>query len=211
MFLWTKLEPWEKARVIVLFHRTFTAMAWFKVHAGSWAYPEPGLFKLFDVPLFSGFMYAAVGSYSVRVIRIFEVRLAPYPRFALPVVLAVASFATFFAHHFLPDIRLARFPATVMLYARTRIWFRIRDGEWWMPLPVAACLAAPALWMAENLGTATGTWLDSGRLPGPAAGPDRGPDGGPGKAGVVVSALVCGLCARHPGHAPGPAPRPAAG
>lgn len=62
LFLRLRLETWEEARVILLFHLTGTAMEWFKVYAGSWAYPEPAIFKLMGVPLFSGFMYAAVGS-----------------------------------------------------------------------------------------------------------------------------------------------------
>jgi uncharacterized membrane protein YoaT (DUF817 family) len=166
LFLWTKLETWEEARVILLFHLTGTAMEWFKVHAGSWAYPEPGLFKLMGVPLFSGFMYAAVGSYIVRVIRVFDMRFAPYPAFPLTVALAVAIYVNFFAHHFLPDIRIGLFAATVMLYARTKVWFLIHDRHWWMPMPLAAILAAIALWAAENVGTATGTWIYSGQLPG---------------------------------------------
>jgi uncharacterized membrane protein YoaT (DUF817 family) len=166
VFLWAKLETWEEARVILLFHLTGTAMEWFKVGVGSWAYPEAGLFKLFQVPLFSGFMYAAVGSYIVRVIRIFDMAFAPYPPFALTVALAGAIYANFFAHHFLPDIRLGLFVATVVIYARTRIWFRIDDRDWWMPLPVAAFLAALALWVAENVGTLTGTWLYSGQVSG---------------------------------------------
>ena len=166
VFLWTKLETWEEARVILLFHLTGTAMEWFKVHAGSWAYPEPGIFKLMGVPLFSGFMYAAVGSYMARVIRVFDMAFAPYPRFPLTVLLAAAIYVNFFAHHFLPDIRMVLFVATVALYWRTRIWFRIHDRHWWMPLPVAAVMSALALWIAENVGTATGTWIYSGQLPG---------------------------------------------
>ena len=168
VFLWTRLETWEEARVILLFHLTGTAMEWFKVGAGSWAYPEPGIFKLMGVPLFSGFMYASVGSYIARVIRIFDMRFAPYPPFGLTVLLATAIYANFFAHHFLPDIRLGLFAATLLLYARTRIWFRIHDRHWWMPLPLAAFLSALALWVAENIGTATGTWIYSGQLPGQA-------------------------------------------
>ena len=168
VFLWTRLETWEEARVILLFHLTGTAMEWFKVGAGSWAYPEPGIFKLMGVPLFSGFMYASVGSYIARVIRIFDMRFAPYPPFGLTVLLATAIYANFFAHHFLPDIRLGLFAATLLLYARTRIWFRIHDRHWWMPLPLAAFLSALALWVAENIGTATGTWIYSGQLSGQA-------------------------------------------
>jgi uncharacterized membrane protein YoaT (DUF817 family) len=163
IFLWAKLETWEEARIILLFHLTGTAMEWFKVDAGSWAYPEPGLFKLMGVPLFSGFMYAAVGSYMARVIRVFDMAFAPYPRFGLTVLLAVAIYVNFFAQHFLPDIRYALFAATIELYWRTRIWFRIHDRHWWMPLPVAAFLSALALWLAENVGTATGTWIYSGQ------------------------------------------------
>ncbi|MFO1203984.1 MAG: DUF817 domain-containing protein [Tabrizicola sp.] len=166
IFLWRKLETWEEARVILLFHLTGTAMEWFKVHAGSWAYPEPGIFKLMGVPLFSGFMYAAVGSYMARVIRVFNMAFAPYPRFPLTLALAAAIYVNFFAHHFLPDIRLVLFVATVALYGRTRIWFRIHDRHWWMPLPVAAFLSALALWVAENIGTATGTWIYSGQVRG---------------------------------------------
>ena len=170
LFLWKKLETWEEARVILLFHLTGTAMEWFKVCAGSWGYPEPALFKLMGVPLFSGFMYAAVGSYIARVIRIFDMRFTPYPPFGFTVLLAVAIYGNFFAHHFLPDIRLVLFLATLVLFARTRVWFRVTDHPLWMPMPLAAFLASLALWIAENVGTATGTWLYSGQLPGQMVG-----------------------------------------
>ncbi len=166
LFLKTGLETWEEARVILLFHLTGTAMEWFKVSAGSWTYPEAGIFVVLGVPLFSGFMYASVGSYMARVIRVFEMRFAPYPPFWMTLVLAGAIYINFFAHHFVADIRVILFVATIALYARTRIWFRISDRHWWMPLPVAAFLSAFALWVAENVGTATGTWAYSGQLPG---------------------------------------------
>jgi uncharacterized membrane protein YoaT (DUF817 family) len=161
-YLRWRLETWEEARVILLFHATGTAMEWFKVHAGSWAYPEPGLFVLFDVPLFSGFMYASVGSYMARVIRIFDMRFAPYPPFAATFALACAIYVNFFAHHFLPDIRMALFAATLVLFWRTRITFRIDTASRWMPLPVAAFLSACALWLAEVVGTVTQTWVYAG-------------------------------------------------
>lgn len=166
LFLALKLETWEEAKVILLFHLTGTAMEWFKVSAGSWAYPEEGIFKIMGVPLFSGFMYAAVGSFQARVVRIFDMRFAPYPPFWMTVVLAGAIYVNFFAHHFLPDIRIVLFVATVALYWKTRIWFWVGQRPYWMPLPLAALLCSFALWVAENVGTVTGTWLYSGQLPG---------------------------------------------
>ena len=112
---------------------------------------------MLGVPLFSGVVYATVGSYIARVIRIFNMRFAPFPSFALTLGLAAAIYANFFAHHFLPDIRLALFVATVVLHARTKIWFRIYDRPWWMPLPLAARLSALTLRIAENVGFAAGT------------------------------------------------------
>ncbi|MGR3503623.1 DUF817 domain-containing protein [Pseudaestuariivita sp.] len=163
LFLLLRLETLAEAKVILLFHLTGTAMELFKVQAGSWAYPEPAVMKVLGVPLFSGFMYASVGSYIARVIRIFEMRFAPYPPFWMTVVLATLIYINFFAHHFLPDIRLALFAGTVLLYARTRVWFTIGQTAYWMPLPLAALLASFALWVAENVGTGTGTWIYAGQ------------------------------------------------
>ncbi|MFY9211533.1 MAG: DUF817 domain-containing protein [Aestuariivita sp.] len=162
-FLVLKLETWREARVILLFHLTGTAMEIFKVNAGSWAYPEEAVMKLWGVPLFSGFMYASVGSYMARVIRVFEMRFAPYPPFWMTIGLAVAIYVNFFAHHYLPDIRLALFAATVILFWHTRIWFEVGGNDYWMPLPVAALFSSFFLWLAENVGTGTGTWIYSGQ------------------------------------------------
>ncbi|WP_120504222.1 DUF817 domain-containing protein [Sulfitobacter mediterraneus] len=163
LFLATGMESWREARVIALFHLTGTLMEIFKVNAGSWAYPGDAISKIWGVPLFSGFMYAAVGSYMARVIRLFDMRFAPYPPYWTTVVLAVAIYTNFFAHHYLPDIRIALFAATVLLFARTRIWFHIGAQRYWMPLPLAAFLTSFFLWLAENIGTATRTWLYAGQ------------------------------------------------
>lgn len=156
-----KMETWREAKVIAMFHLTGTVMELFKVGAGSWVYPEDAFFMILGVPLFSGFMYASVGSYIARVIRIFDMRFAPYPPFWMSVLLAVAIYANFFAHHFLPDIRLGLFAATVILFGATRITFTV-GKTYWMPMPVAAFLASFFLWLAENIGTLTGTWVYAG-------------------------------------------------
>ena len=162
LFVVFRLETLAEARVILLFHLTGTAMEIFKVNAGSWAYPEEAVLKIAGVPLFSGFMYAAVGSFIARVIRIFDMRFAPYPPFWLTVCLGTAIYINFFSHHFLPDIRIALFIATLALFARTRVWFKLGARDYWMPLPLAAFLTSFFLWIAENVGTQTGTWIYAG-------------------------------------------------
>ncbi len=162
-FLALKLETWSEAKVIFIFHLVGTAMEIFKIRMGSWAYPEPGLIKIMGVPLFSGFMYACVGSYMARVMRIFDMAFTHFPpRWAL-VTLAAAIYANFFAHHVLPDIRLALFAGTVLLFGRTRIYFTPDEKPYWMPLIVAAILSSGFVFLAENIGTLTGTWLYKGQ------------------------------------------------
>lgn len=161
-FLAFKLETMAEARVILLFHLTGTAMEIFKVSAGSWSYPEAALLKLWGVPLFSGFMYASVGSYMARVIRIFDMRFAPYPPFWTTVLLGTAIYLNFFSHHYIWDARYALMAATLVLFIRTRVWFHIGTRDYWMPLPLAALLTSFFLWIAENVGTSTGTWLYAG-------------------------------------------------
>ena len=163
LFLAFGLESLAEARVILLFHLTGTAMELFKVQAGSWSYPGAAVIAVGGVPLYSGFMYASVGSFMARAIRLFDMQFAPFPPFGWHLALAVAAYVNFFAHHFLWDARYLIFAATVALYARTRIWFRIGEVWRWMPLPVAAFLSSLFLWIAENVGTMTGTWLYAGQ------------------------------------------------
>lgn len=158
-----RLETWEEARVILAFHVVGTVMELFKTSAGSWLYPEPSLLRIGGVPLFSGFMYAAVGSYIARVWRIFDFRYSGYPRPALAGLLALLIYVNFFAHHWLPDIRLALFAALGLLFWRTRVWFRVWRQDRWMPLLLGWFLVALFIWFAENLGTFANAWRYPGQ------------------------------------------------
>lgn len=68
------LESWEEFKVIMLFHLIGLCLELYKVHMGSWSYPEAAVFKVGGVPLYSGFMYASVASYIVQAWRRFDLR-----------------------------------------------------------------------------------------------------------------------------------------
>ena len=63
----------------------------FNTARGHWVYPQEGRFAVAHVPLFVGFMYAAVGVCILRMIRIFDMRFAPFPPMGWVVALAVAT------------------------------------------------------------------------------------------------------------------------
>ncbi|WP_266170041.1 DUF817 domain-containing protein [Dyella subtropica] len=152
------LESREEAWVILLFHLVGTAMEVFKTAVGSWAYPEASLLRIGGVPLFTGFMYASVGSYIARAWRLFDFRFVRHPSFGATAWLALAIYLNFFAHHYLPDARLLLFAAVAILFGRTWILFRVRDAYRRMPLLLGFVLVAGFIWLAENVGTFTAAW-----------------------------------------------------
>ena len=158
-----RLETWDEAKVILAFHVVGTAMEVFKTSAGSWLYPEPALLRIGDVPLFSGFMYAAVGSFIARVWRIFDFRFDHYPPRWATWLLAAAIYVNFFSHHFLPDIRWLLFAAIAVMFWRTRIWFTPWRQRRWMPLLLGWLLVALFIWLAENIGTFARAWSYPGQ------------------------------------------------
>lgn len=163
LMLLSGLETWEEARVILVFHIVGTIMELFKTQAGSWNYPEESLLRIGAVPLFSGFMYAAVGSYLARVWRIFDFRFDRFPPLWAQALLAVSIYVNFFAHHWTYDVRILLFVATAIAYGPCVVWFRADEAHRPMPLVVGFLLVALFIWFAENLGTFAQAWAYPGQ------------------------------------------------
>ncbi len=153
-----RLETFEEARVILAFHVVGTVMEVFKTAMGSWAYPEPSLLRLGGVPLFSGFMYAAVGSYIARTWRIFSFGFVGYPPRWQPVLLATAVYANFFSHHFIVDLRWALLAATAWIFRGCWVEFTVFRTRRRMPLLIGFLLVSLFIWVAENIGTFANAW-----------------------------------------------------
>ena len=154
-----KLETWAEARVILLFHIAGTIMELFKTAHGSWIYPEDSVLRIGAVPLFSGFMYAAVGSYIARIQRIFDIKFRHYPPLWATWVLAAAIYINFFAHHWLPDIRLGLFALTAVLFGRGWFYFTPDRKRRKMPFLLGFFLVATFIWLAENIATFANAWV----------------------------------------------------
>lgn len=154
-----RLETIEEAKIILVFHIAGTVMEIFKTGVGSWLYPEPSILRIAGVPLFSGFMYAAVGSYMVRILRIFDIRFTGYPPLWLTGVLAALIYANFFAHHYMPDFRWELFALTGLVYWRTVMHYRVFRFRLRMPILIAFVLVALFIWFGENIGTWSHAWI----------------------------------------------------
>ncbi len=155
----TKLERWEEALVILIFHITGTVMEIYKIAHGSWFYPEPSVLRIMGVPLFSGFMYASVGSYIARATRLFAIRYERYPPLWSTWLLALLAYINFFSHHYVIDIRLGLFVFSALIFWRTRLFHTIDRKERAIPLLAVFVFVAFLIWGAENIATFAVAWI----------------------------------------------------
>ncbi|MDR6667039.1 uncharacterized membrane protein YoaT (DUF817 family) [Rhizobium sp. 1399] len=158
--VWAKLETIDELKAISVFHVVGFALEVFKTSGSiqSWSYPDFAYTKLFGVPLFSGFMYAAVGSYVIQAWRLFDLRVRHHPSYWMAGLTALAIYANFFTHHYIGDYRWYIAACTLGLYARTTVIFRPYDQDRKMPLLLAFALIGFFIWLAENISTFFGVW-----------------------------------------------------
>ncbi len=157
--LLTKLERWDEALVILIFHIVGTIMEIFKTAHGSWSYPEASVLRIADVPLFSGFMYACVGSYIARAMRLFEIKFQNYPPLWTTWALALLAYINFFTHHYTIDIRLGLFAFSALIFGRAWFVFTPDRTPRRMPMLIGLLLVALFIWIAENAGTFAAAWV----------------------------------------------------
>jgi uncharacterized membrane protein YoaT (DUF817 family) len=158
--VWAGLETWDELKAVSLFHMVGFALEAFKVSGGiqSWSYPDFAYTKLFGVPLFSGFMYAAVGSYIIQAWRLLDLRIRHHPPYWMAALIALLIYANFFTHHYIGDYRWYLAACALGLYARTSVLYRPLDRERSMPLLLGFVLIGFFIWLAENISTLWGVW-----------------------------------------------------
>lgn len=158
--VWTGLETRDELKAISLFHLLGIGLELFKTSKsiGSWSYPDFAYTKIWGVPLFSGFMYASVGSYIIQAWRLFDLKIVHHPPYWMATTIALAMYANFFTHHFIGDYRWYLAACALGLYARSTVTFRPHRYELRMPLVLGLILIGFFIWLAENFGTFFGLW-----------------------------------------------------
>ena len=158
--VWFKLETLDELKAITLFHIVGFVLEVFKTSTSiqSWAYPDFAYTKVLNVPLFTGFMYAAVGSYIIQAWRLLDLKIDSHPPYWLATLTALLIYLNFFTHHYIPDYRWYIAAFALGLYARTFVRFTPYDKERKMPLLLSFGLIGFFIWLAENIGTFVGIW-----------------------------------------------------
>lgn len=158
--VWAKLETLDELKAICLFHAVGFGLELFKTSDAirSWSYPEFAYTKIAGVPLFSGFMYASVGSYIIQSWRLMDLRIRHHPSYWMATLVALVIYANFFTHHYIGDYRWYIAACVLGLYSRTTVTFRPYDRDRSMPMLLSFILIGFFIWLAENISTFFGVW-----------------------------------------------------
>jgi uncharacterized membrane protein YoaT (DUF817 family) len=161
VLVWTGIESMHELMTLCAFHTIGLGLELFKTHPAiaSWSYPGEGYLKLGTVPLYSGFMYAAVASYMCQAWRLLKFELFNYPPYRWSVPLAAAIYLNFFTNHYIMDVRWVLIPLVFVVFRKTWIGFTPAEKQRKMPLVLAIALVAFFVWVAENISTFLGAWV----------------------------------------------------
>ena len=166
LMLSTGWESWEEAKAIFAFHVVGTVMEYFKIAAGAWIYPEPSVAQILGVPLFTGFMYSAVGSYIARCWRGLDLSFNHFPPISAASALAAAIYVNFFAHHYVWDWRLLLFALSGWMFWRTMAAGALAGRPVRFPVLAFFLGVGVLIWIAENIATWANIWLYPAQMDG---------------------------------------------
>lgn len=158
LMVYSKLETVDELKVICLFHVIGLCLELFKVHMGSWSYPEEAYTKIGGVPLYSGFMYASVASYVCQAWRQFDLKFIGWPSPFLTYPLAVIIYLNFFTHHYFPDLRWLITASLPFLFWKAWVNLKLSSETYRMPIVLSFFLIGFFIWVAENIATFFGAW-----------------------------------------------------
>ncbi|HEY3403737.1 MAG TPA: DUF817 domain-containing protein [Ohtaekwangia sp.] len=153
-----KWETGAEVLVITLFHLLGLAMEIYKVSKGSWYYPEFAYSKVYGVPLYSGFMYASVGSYVCQAWRWLSLRMENWPGIIIAGLISAAIYLNFFTHHYIYDFRWIITLVLIIAFWKTKVTYMANGVTRKMPLVLAFLLIGFFIWIGENMATFLGAW-----------------------------------------------------
>jgi uncharacterized membrane protein YoaT (DUF817 family) len=154
----TGLETRDEVLVITLFHFLGLVMEIHKVNVGSWGYPDQAYTKILGVPLYSGFMYASVGSYICQAWRNLKLNVVHWPSGVAASIVGAAIYLNFFTNSFLPDVRLYIAIVLVIVFWKTKFTFQLHEKRYPISALLSFVIIGFFIWLAENIATFFGAW-----------------------------------------------------
>lgn len=155
-----KAEKPKEILAIIIFHICAMVMEIFKTSpmVGSWVYPEPAIFAIGTVPLFTGFMYSSVGSYIARAWRINNFRFYNLPSRITLFILGLLIYINFFTDYFY-DARYFIFIFALIVFWNTKFYVTLTSRTFQIHPLISNALLASFVFLAEQIGTFARAWV----------------------------------------------------
>ncbi len=159
LMIFFKLETKKELLAITMFHILGVLMEIVKVNFHHmWSYNEPAIFMIMGVPIFSGFMYASVGSYIVQSIKNLKLNLLNYPSKYWVITLAFLIYLNFLINKLFFDFRILILVFLLVLFYKTYFIFELRKKLFKMHFLLSFFLISIFIWFAENIATYFKIW-----------------------------------------------------
>lgn len=158
LFVIFKVEALKESIMIFIFHFLGMGMEVFKTKVGSWHYPNNGYLFIAMVPIFTGFMYASVGSYILRMQRNFRCTFTAYPHYSWVILLGTLVYINFISHHYMVDLRWWLVVSSIVIFRKTRVTLYFSTGKMTIPYLSVLLSIGLLLWVAENIGSFYAIW-----------------------------------------------------
>lgn len=152
--------------VITIFHLIGLSMELIEVSINnSWAYTSSGIFYIASVPIFTGFMYASVGSYMAKEFKLLHLQLTNMPSNRFIIIFSAAIYANFIMNNHIYDFRYILLIIMFIVYSRASLFFTPAVKTYKFSLPLAFLLIGFFIWIAENISTYLGIWTYPNQVP----------------------------------------------
>lgn len=152
--------------VVTIFHLIGLSMELIEVSInGSWSYTSTGFFYIATVPIFTGFMYASVGSYMAKEFKLLNLKCINMPSNKVLIIFSILIYANFILNNHIYDFRYFLILATFIIYSKVTLYFSPTNREYKFNLPLAFILIGFFIWIAENISTYLGIWSYPNQIP----------------------------------------------
>lgn len=159
IFYKTKFETKRDILIIAIFHLVGLTMEIVEVSInGSWVYDSTGIFYIFSVPLFTGFMYASVGSYISKSYSLLKLNPINMPKNSVLIIISILIYINFIINNHFFDFRGFIYLILIITCWQAKIEFTIINRVRRINFLVAFFLIGCGIWIAENIATFLDIW-----------------------------------------------------
>ncbi len=161
-----KFETKSDIYVICIFHLIGLSMELIEVNINhSWSYNDTGLFYIGSVSIFTGFMYAAVGSYVTKEFKLLDLKLNNMPSNKFLIIYSIAILANFIFNNYVYDFRYFLIIILILFYSKVKLNYKPNERKYQFYPPLTFLLIGFFIWIAENISTYQGIWVYPNQIP----------------------------------------------